>query len=114
MDQDLGVVAREPLANGYLSGKYRPGTRITASDDWRSGHDPAEVERKLELVEEIRRTEVPDGAAMAPWALAWCLQHPTVACVVAGCKSVEQVESNARAADLDLVRDDHPRAMPVP
>jgi aryl-alcohol dehydrogenase-like predicted oxidoreductase len=25
LDQDLGVMAREPLANGYLSGKYRPG-----------------------------------------------------------------------------------------
>ena len=31
------------------------------------------------------------GVAMAAWALAWCLQHPAVSCVVAGCKSVEQV-----------------------
>jgi myo-inositol catabolism protein IolS len=110
LDQDLGVVAREPLANGYLSGKYRPGAWVTASDDWRSGHDPAEARRTLELVEEIRRTEVPEGVAMAPWAIGWCLQHPAVSCVVAGCKSVEQLESNAGAADLDLVKGDHPQA----
>jgi hypothetical protein len=32
---------------------------------------------------------------MARWALAWCLRHPAVSCVVAGCKSVERLESNA-------------------
>jgi aryl-alcohol dehydrogenase-like predicted oxidoreductase len=48
---------------------------------------------------------------MAQWAIAWCLQHPVVSCVVAGARSVEQVQSNAGAADLDLVRDDHPRGV---
>jgi myo-inositol catabolism protein IolS len=51
---------------------------------------------------------------MAPWALAWCLQRPGVSGVVAGCKSVAQLEANAGAADLDLVREDHPRATVVP
>jgi aryl-alcohol dehydrogenase-like predicted oxidoreductase len=114
LDQDLGVIAREPLANGYLSGKYRPGAWVTASDDWRSGHDPQQARRTLELVKEIRRTEVPEGVAMARWAIAWCLQHPAVSCVVAGCKSVEQLEANASAADLDLVLNDHPQATVVP
>ena len=114
LEQNLGVIVREPLANGYLSGKYRPGAWVTASDDWRSGHDPTEVQRKLELVEEIDRTEVPEGVAMAAWAIAWCLQHPAVSCVVAGCKSVQQLESNAAAAEMHHVRDDHPRATTVP
>jgi myo-inositol catabolism protein IolS len=114
LDQDLGVIAREPLANGCLSGKYRPGAWVTAADDWRSGHDPAEAQRKLELVAEIGRTEVPAGVDMAPWAIAWCLQHPAVSCVVAGCKSVQQLESNITAADLDMVRDDHPQAVAAP
>jgi myo-inositol catabolism protein IolS len=111
LDQGLGVLVREPLASGYLSGKYRPGAWVTAGDDWRSGHDPAEARRKLELVEEIRRTEVPQGVAMAAWAIGWCLRHPAVGCVVAGCRSVQQLEANAAAADLDLVRDDHPQSV---
>jgi myo-inositol catabolism protein IolS len=111
LDRGLGVLVREPLANGYLSGKYRPGAWVTAGDDWRSGHDPAEVRRRLELVEEIRRTEVPQGVAMAAWAIGWCLRHPAVGCVVAGCRSVRQLEANAAAADLDLVRDDHPQSV---
>lgn len=110
-EQDLGVLARVPLASGYLSGKYRPGTEFTHQDDIRSRHDKAEVQQKLALVQDIQQNEVPDGVPMAPWALAWCLQHPAVTCVIPGCKTVAQVESNASAADLDLVRDDHPQAV---
>jgi aryl-alcohol dehydrogenase-like predicted oxidoreductase len=32
--------------------------------------------------------------------LAWCLKHPAVTAVIPGCKDVEQVEKNARAAEL--------------
>lgn len=105
--QDLGVLARVPLASGYLSGKYRPDATFGERDVRRYDE---EREEKLRLVEEIRRTEVPEGVDMAQWALAWCLQHPAVTCVIPGVKSVEQVEANAKAAELDLVRDDHPQA----
>jgi aryl-alcohol dehydrogenase-like predicted oxidoreductase len=108
---DLGVLARVPLASGYLSGKYRPDATFDEPSDVRSRHDRAEVQRKLEEAERIRQEEVPEGVDMAAWALAWCLQHPAVTCVIPGCKSVEQVEANAQAADLDLVRDDHPQAV---
>jgi aryl-alcohol dehydrogenase-like predicted oxidoreductase len=110
IEQDLGVLARIPLASGFLSGKYKPGTEFTAEDDLRSGWDPSDVEERLKQVQEIQESEVPAGVPMTPWALAWCLQHPAVTCVIPGCKSVEQVESNASAADLGLVRGDHPQA----
>lgn len=114
MEQDLGVLARVPLASGYLSGKYRPGAAFENERDVRSRHDRQEVDRKLTEAQRIGREEVPEGVDMAAWALAWCLQHPAVTCVIPGCKSVEQVEANARAADLELVRDDHPQAVPSP
>jgi aryl-alcohol dehydrogenase-like predicted oxidoreductase len=108
---DLGVLARVPLASGYLSGKYRPDATFDEPSDVRSRHDRAEVRRKLEEAERIRRDEVPEGVDMATWALAWCLQHPAVTCVIPGCKNVAQVEANAKAADLEMVRDDHPQAV---
>ncbi|GGO06158.1 aldo/keto reductase [Saccharibacillus kuerlensis] len=98
--QDLGVLARVPLASGFLSGKYKPGAVF--EDNVRKGRERQEVDEKLRLVEDIRRSEVPEGVGMAEWALAWCLKNPVVSCVIPGCKSVEQVESNARAAELEL------------
>ncbi|WP_138419514.1 aldo/keto reductase [Aquibacillus sediminis] len=108
--QNLGVLARVPLASGYLSGKYKPGATFT-ENDVRSRHDKNETAKKLEVVEEIARTEVPESVPMASWALAWCLKHPAVTSVIPGCKTPDQVELNAKAASLDLVSDDHPQSV---
>jgi aryl-alcohol dehydrogenase-like predicted oxidoreductase len=108
--QDLGVLARIPLASGFLSGKYKPGARFTEESDLRSGWDRDRVEERLRQVQQIQGEEVPDGVPMAGWALAWCLQHPAVTCVIPGCKTVEQVEANASAADLELAGGDHPQS----
>jgi aryl-alcohol dehydrogenase-like predicted oxidoreductase len=97
--QNLGVLARVPLASGFLSGKYKPGAKF-APGDVRATQDPRKIEEKLREVERIAREEVPSGVDMAEWALAWCLKDPVVSVVIPGCKSVEQVEKNARAAKL--------------
>jgi aryl-alcohol dehydrogenase-like predicted oxidoreductase len=108
IEQNLGVLARVPLASGYLSGKYKPGAHFD-KNDVRSGANEADRDAKLRAVQEIAQTEVPAGVPMAQWALAWCLKHPAVSAVIPGCKNVEQVESNAKAADLPIVPDDHPQ-----
>jgi aryl-alcohol dehydrogenase-like predicted oxidoreductase len=107
--QDLGVLARVPLASGFLSGKYSEDSKFAGTDVRSSWHDQNEWQ---EIYREVAsfKNEVPAGVTMAHWALAWCLQHPAVTCVIPGCKSVEQVESNALAADLQAVSDDHPQA----
>ncbi|MET1029762.1 aldo/keto reductase [Domibacillus tundrae] len=106
-EQNLGVLARVPLASGFLSGKYKPGS-VFSENDVRHNRDKQEQENMLKLVEQIQKEEVPSGVNMAEWALAWCLKHPAITSVIPGCKNVDQVESNARAADL--VSDDHPQA----
>ncbi|TVR05966.1 MAG: aldo/keto reductase [Spirochaetaceae bacterium] len=103
---DLGVLARVPLASGFLSGKYRPGATFDATDV-RSRREREQVETALREVDAIRRTELPDGVEMAAWALAWCLRHPAVTCVIPGCKNPEQVSANAAA--VELVADGHPQ-----
>jgi aryl-alcohol dehydrogenase-like predicted oxidoreductase len=96
---NLGVLARVPLASGYLSGKYRPGAKFSPGD-FREKEDPKKVEEMIRKAQEIQRTEVPPGVDMAPWALAWCLRDPAVSAVIPGCKNVAQVEANAKAAEL--------------
>ena len=109
----LGVLAREPLANGYLSGKYGPGRRITDTGDWRASADRRESDEKLAEVARIQHDELSAGVPLAQWALAWALRHEAVSAVIPGSKTMEQLESNAAAADLDLVSQDHPRAVPT-
>lgn len=108
INNNLGVLARVPLASGYLSGKYKPGATFS-KDDVRSKHDSERTDQLLRKVEEISRTEVPDEVPMASWALAWCLKHPAVTSVIPGCKNPEQVVLNAKA--VDWVSGDHPQTI---
>ena len=102
-------VVRVPLASGLLSGKYRPGASIPPNDV-RAGRERAELDRMLKAVQEIQSNEVPKGAPMAAWALAWCLRDPVVTAVIPGCKSPEQVRDNAAATALDIGQANHPQA----
>jgi aryl-alcohol dehydrogenase-like predicted oxidoreductase len=106
-EQDLGVLARVPLASGYLSGKYKPGA-VFDETDVRHRHDRESTQQKLQEVELIEKHEVPEGMDMAKWALAWCLKHPAVTAVIPGCKNTDQVAINA--SSVDLVSDNHPQA----
>jgi aryl-alcohol dehydrogenase-like predicted oxidoreductase len=105
----LGVLARVPLASGFLSGKYQPGATFAASDV-REAWMKKDRDAKLAEVQRIAATEVPAGVPMAQWALAWCLKNPAVTAVIPGCKSPEQVRANAAAAALDIGQAAHPQA----
>jgi aryl-alcohol dehydrogenase-like predicted oxidoreductase len=96
---NLGILARVPLASGLLTGKYRAGAGFPAND-WRSTFDAAKVRQDLAEVERIQQAEVPAGVPLAQWALAWCLQNPLVSAVIPGCKDPAQVRANASAAQL--------------
>ncbi len=109
--QDLGILARVPLASGFLSGKYTKDSKFDESDVRAVWMDKAERNQMIEEAQRAKEHEVPKGVPMAQWALAWALQHPAVTCVIPGCKNPEQVVSNTKAAELDMVRTDHPQAV---
>ncbi len=108
VELDLGVLARVPLASGYLSGKYKPGHVFSKGEVRGHWHKDDRRDEQLAEVERIRRDEVPEGVPMAQWALAWVLRHPAVTCTIPGCKNADQVRSNAAAASL--VEPGHPQA----
>jgi aryl-alcohol dehydrogenase-like predicted oxidoreductase len=106
---DLGVITRVPLASGLLSGKYEIANRFP-DNDVRAHRDRNELEDMLREVERIQHEELPQGMFLSSWALAWCLKHPAVSCVIPGCKSVQQVLQNARSAEL--LEEGHPQDLP--
>jgi aryl-alcohol dehydrogenase-like predicted oxidoreductase len=103
-EQNLGLLARVPLASGYLTGKYQPGHTFDKGEV-RGRHGQDKSDAMLERAEQIKRDEYEQQVdssqvSMATWALSWCLRHPAVTCVIPGVKNVQQVESNAAAATL--------------
>jgi aryl-alcohol dehydrogenase-like predicted oxidoreductase len=111
----VGVIVRVPLASGLLSGKYTRETHF-APDDHRSFNRHGEVfdvgetfagvpfDVGLDAVEELRAL-LPEGGALAAFALRWILMHEAVTTVIPGARSPEQAAANAAAADLPPLDD---------
>lgn len=108
--RDIAVIVRVPLASGLLTGKMTPTTPF-AADDHRAFNRNGEAFDKgetfagvpydlaLEVVEEIRAL-VPQGLAMAQFALRWILMEQAVSVVIPGARTAAQASANAAAADL--------------
>jgi aryl-alcohol dehydrogenase-like predicted oxidoreductase len=99
-EQDLGVIARTPLASGFLSGKYQPG-HVFAGDDVRAMRPQEGRDREINAALDALR-EKPVDMEPATWANAWCLQQSRIATVIPGIKSLAQLETNALAGSLTL------------
>ncbi|WP_433701653.1 aldo/keto reductase [Nocardiopsis sp. CA-288880] len=106
----VGVIARVPLASGLLSGRFTADTSF-ADDDHRAFNREGQAFDKgetfsgvpyatgLEAVERIRPL-VPEGMAMAQFALRWILDQDGVSVVIPGARNADQARGNAAAADL--------------
>ena len=108
LQDGLGVLARVPLASGFLTGKYAPGVTFPEGD-YRASLGQEKLDAMAEETARIKETEVPPGTPMAAWALAWCLKNEAVACVIPGARNVDQLKANAAAAEM--AEDTHPLAM---
>ena len=114
LSQNLGVLARVPLASGLLSGRYQEVKSFDESEARAGKYDAETFARMQDEIREVLANELPENTTLAEYALAWSLAHPAVSCVIPGCKTPEQVRMNARVADLSLVDDAHPQAIPTP
>jgi aryl-alcohol dehydrogenase-like predicted oxidoreductase len=96
------VIAYSPLAQGLLSGRYdrvnRPANRVRAGNPL---FLPENLDRAGELIGVLREVAGMHGATPAQIALAWVIRHPAVA-AIPGASTVEQLESNVAAAEIDL------------
>jgi len=106
----IGHVVWWPLAQGVLTGKYRPGAAPPADSRAASasmGNDMHRVMHDgwLEAVERLRPVAAEAGLDLPTLALAWTLRRPEVASALVGASRPEQVHANAAAAGVELSPD---------
>ncbi|MEZ6059385.1 MAG: aldo/keto reductase [Planctomycetaceae bacterium] len=94
---DLGVVCWGPLAGGFLSGKYAPGSRrlegTRSAEGWVFSESwfAASADQTLETVLRIAREL---GRSPAQVALRWVLDRPGITAAIAGARTIEQWRDN--------------------
>lgn len=98
-ENGVGVIARVPLDEGSLAGKFTKGTEF---DDWRATYfTPERMPEVARRVDALRWLETPERT-LAQAALAFCLSNPAVSTVIPGMRKKERVIENARVPDLRL------------
>jgi aryl-alcohol dehydrogenase-like predicted oxidoreductase len=97
----VSVIPYHPLGGGFLTGKYRlgepppPGTRGAAG----SGIiDHLTSEENYSILRRLEEFCADHGHTIGELAIAWLLAEPTVATVITGVSSPEQLERNVSAS----------------
>jgi len=106
----ISQVVWSPLAQGVLTGKYRPGEPPPSDSRARSSKMNRFIKQWLtdEILEAVERLRpVADGAGltMSQLSLAWVLGQPNVAAAIVGASRPEQVRENVAAAGVRLSDD---------
>jgi aryl-alcohol dehydrogenase-like predicted oxidoreductase len=93
----VGILAREPLANGFLAGRYGSDT-VFAGGDIRAALPPEYVSAMTETAGRLDFLRRAQTRTPAQAALRFVLDDPDVSSVVVGAKTPAQMEENAGAA----------------
>ncbi len=109
LDAGLGLLPWSPLGGGWLSGKYqrdqRPSGATRLGDDPNRGmeaYDRRGTPRAWEVIDAVQKVASERSVSMVEVALAWVTGRPAVTSTILGARTVGQLETNLRAADLRL------------
>jgi aryl-alcohol dehydrogenase-like predicted oxidoreductase len=101
----LGILPWSPLASGLLTGKYQRGQTPPAGSrlaQWKDRYKGFDTDRNWRIVEALTSVASELGRAPSEVALAWLLAKPVVSSVIFGARTVEQLDENVGAAELEL------------
>jgi aryl-alcohol dehydrogenase-like predicted oxidoreductase len=106
----ISQIVWSPLAQGVLTGKYRPGQAPppdsrAANNDMNVAMDRLMNDAVLAAVDRLRPIADKAGLSMAELALAWVLRRPELATAIVGASRPEQVHANAKASGIQLTPD---------
>jgi aryl-alcohol dehydrogenase-like predicted oxidoreductase len=106
----ISQIVWSPLAQGLLTGKYRPGEAPpadsrAASEEMGGFIERLMTEENLQAVERLRPIAEDAGLSLVELALAWVLRREEVAAAIVGASRPEQVHLNAAASEIELSPD---------
>jgi aryl-alcohol dehydrogenase-like predicted oxidoreductase len=106
----ISQIVWSPLAQGLLTGKYRPGQAPpadsrAASSEMGAFMAPLMSDEVLEAVDRLRPIADQAGLSMTEMALAWVLRRPELASAIVGASRPEQIHANVEASGIELTAD---------
>ena len=104
----IGVTPYSPLAGGFLTGKYRKNAPLPESKR-AEGRKRAMTEKNFSLLFEMEALAKRRKVSIAQIALAWILADPVVTSPIIGATSIEQLNENLGALNVNLTVEEQNR-----
>jgi len=106
----MGVLPWSPLAGGWLSGRWRKGaddltSRRSALIPQRYDLSIPENQRKLDAADALAQLADETGISLIHLALAFVIRHPAVTSAIIGPRTIEHLESQLGATEVELSSD---------
>jgi aryl-alcohol dehydrogenase-like predicted oxidoreductase len=107
----IGQIVWSPIAQGVLSGKYKPGQDAPAGSRATDEKGGANMIKRwlsddvLTRVQDLSPIANDLGLTMAQLAVAWVLQNDNVSAALVGASRPEQVAENVKAAGVSIPHD---------
>jgi aryl-alcohol dehydrogenase-like predicted oxidoreductase len=102
----MGILTYSPLAGGWLSGSWTVDSSPTSPARQRLAArfdmSLAENRRKLEAVEQLAKIADEAGMSLIELAIGFVVEHPAVTSAIIGPRTMEQLEGQLPAADVEL------------
>lgn len=116
-NKGVGAVVWAPLAGGYLTGKYRPGSSKSlegtrSADGW-CFPDPFYAENAEDILTTLLAVAEETGRSPAQLALRWVIQQPGITSAIVGARNCEQLKDNLLAGSWTLDQESHQRLSQV-
>ncbi len=106
--EGLGVIAYNPLAGGFLTGRYKPGqdveegTRFSLHQAGKMYQNRYWKEAQFEAVAQLSSFFEARKRSLAQVALAWVLAQPGITSAILGASRAEQLKETLAATELQL------------
>jgi aryl-alcohol dehydrogenase-like predicted oxidoreductase len=98
----VGILPYYPLAQGFLTGKYRRGETAPAGSRFSMVERETLTKRSFDILDGLEQFSRDRGHTVLELAFAWLLAKPAVSSVIAGATSPEQIEANSRSGEWQL------------
>lgn len=99
--RNVGIIARVPLASGWLTGKYDENTRFPNTDHRSRRYDEARIKETAAKVKQLDFL-LDEAESLAEAALRFVISNPGVSTVIPGAKNSQQVRENIKASGQPL------------
>ncbi len=105
------LIPWSPMAGGFLTGKYRRGEARPTDARYQDENENTDLfsDAAFNVLDVVLAIAAEKGCTPSQFALAWCAQQPGITSPIVGVRTMEQLEDNLGAIDVQVTDEERER-----